>query len=150
MKTSDSKITSILIVDDMPENLDVLIDHLANTDFNVSVALSGEKAIEITQKLIPDMILLDIKMSGIDGFETCRLLKENAALKEVPIIFITAMMETVDKVKGFSIGGVDYITKPFEHEEVLARINTHLMLRRQQQQLAEKNAALIQLNEQLK
>jgi len=150
MKTSDSKITSILIVDDTPENLDVLIDHLANTNFNVSVALSGEKAIEITQKMIPDMILLDIKMSGIDGFETCRLLKENAALKEVPIIFITAMMETVDKVKGFSVGGVDYITKPFEHEEVLARINTHLMLRRQQQQLAEKNAALIELNEQLK
>ena len=82
MKTYDSKINSILIVDDTPENLDVLIDHLANTDFNVSVALSGEKAIEITQKMIPDMILLDIKMSGIDGFETCRLLKENAALKE--------------------------------------------------------------------
>lgn len=73
-----------------------------------------------------------------------------AALKEVPIIFITAMMETVDKVKGFSVGGVDYITKPFEHEEALARINTHLMLRRQQKLLAQKNVELIQLNEQLK
>jgi len=150
MNKTDSKITSILIIDDTPENLDVLIDHFANTHFNVSVALSGEKAIEITKKMIPDLILLDVKMSGIDGFETCRLLKQNTALKEVPIIFITAMMETVDKVKGFSVGGVDYITKPFEHEEALARINTHLMLRRQQKLLAQKNVELIQLNEQLK
>ncbi len=149
MTETDSKTTSILIVDDTPENLDVLIDHFA-ANFNVSVALSGEKAIEITHKMIPDMILLDIKMPGIDGFETCRLLKQNAALQEVPIIFISAVKETIDKVNGFSVGGVDYITKPFEHEEVLARINTHLTLRRQQQQLVQKNAKLIQLNEQLK
>ena len=150
MKQTEPKIASILIVDDTPENLDVLIDHFAKINFDVSVALSGEKAIEITNKRIPDIILLDIKMAGIDGFETCRLLKQNEALRDVPIIFITAMMETVDKVKGFSVGGVDYITKPFEHEEVLARINTHLMLRRQQQQLVQKNAELIQLNEQLR
>ncbi|RKZ73596.1 MAG: sigma-54-dependent Fis family transcriptional regulator [Candidatus Parabeggiatoa sp. nov. 1] len=144
------KTASILVVDETPENLDVLVDHLKNANLNISVALSGEKAIEITQKMIPDIILLDIKMPGIDGFETCHLLKQNTALQDVPVIFITAATETVDKVKGFAVGGVDYITKPFEHEEALARINTHLTLRHQQQQLAQKNAELTQLNKQLK
>jgi DNA-binding NtrC family response regulator len=149
MNETDLKTTSILIVDDTPENLDVLIDHFAS-HFDVSVALSGEKALEITDKTIPDMILLDIKMPGIDGFETCRLLKQKSALRDVPIIFISAVKETIDKVKGFSVGGVDYVTKPFESSEVLARINTHLTIRRQQQQLLQKNMELIQLNNQLK
>jgi DNA-binding NtrC family response regulator len=144
------KTASVLVVDDTPENLDVLVDHLKNANFNISVALTGEKAIEITQKMIPNIILLDIKMPGIDGFETCRLLKQNTALQDVPVIFITATAETVDKVKGFAVGGVDYITKPFEHEEALARINAHLTLRHQQQQLAQKNAELTLINEQLK
>lgn len=141
--------TSILIVDDNPENLDILIEHLQGANFNVSVALTGEKGLEIAEKIIPDLILLDIHLPGIDGFEMCCQLKQEPLFQETPVIFISIANETVEKVKGFSVGGVDYITKPFEYEEVLARINLHLTLHRQQQQLIEKNAELLQINEQL-
>lgn len=150
MDTTESKKFSILVVDDIPENLDVLIEHLEEANFSISVALSGEKAIELTEKMIPDLILLDIQMQGIDGFETCRLLKQKVALQDVPVIFLSVETETVEKVKGFYVGGVDYIVKPFEIEEAFARINTHLTLRYQQQQLTQKNAELIKINKQLK
>ncbi len=145
------KLATILLVDDTPENLDVLIAQLYQANFSVSVALNGEKAIQLTKKMIPDIILMDIQMPpGIDGFETCRRLKQQERLKDVPIIFMTILSECVDKLKGFELGGVDYITKPFQPEELLARIKLHLTLRQQQQALAQQNAELIKVNKQLK
>ena len=149
MNSLELKKPVVLIVDDIPENLDVLIEHLESSEFSVSVALSGEEAIELTATWIPDIILLDVVMSGIDGFETCQRLKQQVTLQDVPIIFITALTETFEKVKGFMVGGVDYVTKPFQYEEVLARVNAHLTIRRQQQHLAQQNTELKQLNVQL-
>ena len=129
----------ILIVDDIPTNLEVLLDVLFDYGFEVLVALDGESAIEQVDYAQPDIILLDVMMPGIDGFETCRRLKMNAKTKDTPVIFMTALTETVDKLKGFELGAVDYITKPLQHEEVLARITTHLTLKKLQQQLQQAN-----------
>ncbi|HEY9876156.1 MAG TPA: response regulator, partial [Candidatus Obscuribacterales bacterium] len=112
----------ILIVDDIPANLGVLFDFLAYSGFKVLVARDGESAIQKVEYALPDLILLDVLMPRMDGFETCRRLKENESTKDIPIIFMTALTDTVDKVKGLSLGAVDYITKPFQHEEVLARV----------------------------
>ncbi|MEH2400317.1 hybrid sensor histidine kinase/response regulator [Nostoc sp.] len=137
----------ILIVDDIPNNLKVLFDILNNSGFKVSIAKSGESALEKAQKTLPNLILLDVMMPGMDGFETCRHLKSNQKTKDIPVIFMTALSETVEKVKGLHLGAVDYITKPIEHEEVLARINVHLELRRMQLKLVqeEKMSSLGQL-----
>ncbi|NDJ59563.1 MAG: response regulator, partial [Chloroflexi bacterium] len=121
----------VLIVDDIPTNLDVLLEFLQETGFEVLVATDGEDAIQKASYAQPDIILLDVMMPGIDGFETCRRLKATDATKDIPVVFMTALSDTVDKVKGFSIGAVDYITKPLQWEEVLARINTHLTIHRQ-------------------
>lgn len=138
---------SILIVDDTPTNLKVLFDILNQSGFKVSVAKSGESALEKVQEALPDLILLDVMMPGIDGFETCRRLKANLTTKDIPVIFLTVLSEVVDKVKGLKLGAVDYITKPIEQEEVLARINVHLELRKAQLRLIqeEKMAVLGQL-----
>ncbi len=128
---------SILIVDDNPTNLHTLFSYLEEWDFETLVATSGEQAIQQLQLFQPDLILLDVLMPGIDGFETCRRLKENETTKDIPIIFMTALSDTADKIKGFDIGGVDYITKPFQPEEVLARINVHLTIRNLQAKLRE-------------
>jgi len=134
---------TILIVDDNPANVKILFSYLSQIGFRCLVANSGEKAIEITQNtMIPDLILLDILMPGLDGFETCRHLKSNPTTEEIPIIFMSALTDVVDKIKAFEVGGVDYVTKPFQHAEVLARIETHLKLQRVQQQLLESNTAL--------
>ncbi|MBD6614679.1 response regulator [Komarekiella sp. 'clone 1'] len=137
----------ILIVDDIPNNLKVLFDILNNSGFKVSIAKSGESALEKAQETLPNLILLDVMMPGIDGFETCHRLKKNQKTKDIPVIFMTALSETVEKVKGLHLGAVDYITKPIEHEEVLARINVHLELRRMQLKLVqeEKMSSLGQL-----
>ncbi len=132
----------ILIVDDNPVNLQVLFDLLEYDGFKVLVAEDGKNAIEMAAYALPDLILLDILMAGIDGFETCRLLKKNPATQDIPVIFITAMNDKVDKVKGLKLGAVDYITKPLEHEEVLARVNTHLRLRNLTRTLREQNKRL--------
>ncbi len=131
----------VLVVDDTPTNLSVLIEALSYAGLNVSVARSGTEALERVKWVAPDVILLDVIMPGIDGFETCRRLKKNEATADIPVIFMTALSETVDKVTGFEAGGVDYITKPFQEAEVLARINAHLTIRRQQKQLQELNAS---------
>jgi len=144
------KAATVLIVDDTPENLEVLIEQVENTGFNVSVAPNGEEALELANKIMPDIILLDVMMPGMDGFETCRRLKKLPAFLDIPIIFITALTEQIDKITGFEVGGVDYITKPFQYEEVLVRLNTHLTHYQQKLQLAEKNAALILANRKLK
>ncbi|MCK5877437.1 MAG: diguanylate cyclase [Candidatus Marithrix sp.] len=119
----------ILIVDDNPQNLQVLGSILKEHGYKPAAAQNGEKAIEFVQKKIPDLILLDIMMPGMDGIEVCRRFKVQESTKDIPIIFITALSEIQDKLKAFAIGGVDYITKPFIAEEVLARINVHLNLK---------------------
>ena len=134
----------ILIVDDIPANLGVLFDFLAYSGFKVLVARDGESAIQKVEYALPDLILLDVLMPRMDGFETCRRLKENESTKDIPIIFMTALTDTVDKVKGLSLGAVDYITKPFQHEEVLARVNIHLSLRKLTKKLKEQNLLLEQ------
>jgi PAS domain S-box-containing protein len=134
----------ILIVDDTPTNLEVLFDFLANTGFTVLVAEDGESAIDRAEYAPPDLILLDVVMPGIDGFETCRRLKANDLTKKIPVIFMTALSDTVDKVRGLNLGAVDYVTKPLQHEEVLARIKLHLHLGRLTKRLQEQNLRLEQ------
>ncbi len=136
----------ILIVDDKPENLGVLFDCLNSAGFEALVAQDGHSAIELAENERPDLILLDIMMPGTDGFETCRALKQNAATGEIPIIFITARTETADKIKGFELGAVDYITKPFQQQEVLARIHNHLTIRNLRRELEAQNTQLQELN----
>jgi two-component system cell cycle sensor histidine kinase/response regulator CckA len=134
----------ILIVDDTPTNLDMLLDVLEAAGFKVVVAEDGERAIALAEYAPPDLILLDILMPGIDGFETCRRLKANPSTQEIPIIFLTAVSDNVDKVKGLNLGAVDYITKPLNHEEVLARVNTHVRLQNLTKRLTEQNERLEQ------
>ena len=110
------------------------------------VASNGESAVERANIASPDLILLDIMMPGIDGFETCRRLKDGEQTRDIPVVFMTALTETVDKIKGFSLGAVDYITKPFQVEEVLARIDTHLTIERQRRELAALNNRLEEIN----
>lgn len=143
-KTSERSI--ILIVDDNQTNLDVLFDFLRTCNFKVLVALDGETAIEQLEYVRPDLILLDVMMPGIDGFETCKRLKNNLKTQDIPVIFMTALSDTINKVKGFQVGAVDYVTKPFQHEEVLSRIQTHLTICNLQKKLQEKNEELAALN----
>jgi two-component system, NtrC family, sensor kinase len=117
---------TVLIVDDNPTNLDVLSTSLKSAGFRIAVALDGETAINQIQYRQPELILLDVMMPGIDGFETCRRLKGDTHTQHIPIIFMTALADTEHKVKGLSLGAVDYITKPFQQDEVLARVNVHL------------------------
>lgn len=149
MNDKNSERSIILIVDDNQTNLDVLFELLKNYGFKVLVAQDGESAIEQIEYIHPDLILLDIMMPGIDGFETCRRLKADPPTQDIPIIFMSALSDTVDKVKGFQTGAVDYITKPFQHEEVLSRIDTHLTIRSLQKKLEEKNTELAHLNQNL-
>lgn len=133
---------TILIVDDTPANLAIAVNYLEEFKFNVLVAQDGEEGIERARLMYPDLILLDVMMPGIDGFETCRRLKANSSTRDIPVIFMTALSDLGDKVKAFEAGGVDYVTKPFHVEEVLARINAHLLLRAAQQQLAIQHSRL--------
>ncbi|MEL6165506.1 MAG: response regulator, partial [Cyanobacteria bacterium J06628_3] len=142
LKEKNSEV--ILIVDDTPDNLLVLFSFLEEKGFKVLLAEDGESALQIAQSKAPDLILLDVLMPEIDGFETCRRLKEKSSTKEIPVIFLTALSETVNKVQGFKLGGVDYITKPSEQEEVLVRIETHLSLQRMRSTLAQQNQQLKQ------
>ncbi|WP_414578667.1 response regulator [Anabaena sp. CCY 9402-a] len=144
---SDSLKNSILIVDDIPTNIKVLFVILNQAGFKVSVAKSGKSALKKAEETLPNLILLDVMMPEMDGFETCYQLKENPITKNIPVIFMTARSDLIDKVKGLKLGAVDYITKPIEYEEVLARINIHLELRRTQLKLAqeEKMSTLGQL-----
>jgi CheY-like chemotaxis protein len=124
--------------------LGVLFDYLKGLGYRVLVQTNGESAIAAMRQMPPDIVLLDVMMPGIDGFETCRRLKANNATKDIPVIFMTALTDAVDEVKGLEVGAVDYITKPIMVEVVSARINTHLALRSTQKQLEEKNLQLQQ------
>ena len=139
----------ILIVDDNATNLSVLSKNLKTAGFKVRVAIDGETAIEQVKDEPPELILLDIIMPGIDGFATCNMLKTNPATRDLPVIFLTALSETQDKLKGLSVGAVDYITKPFQEEEVLARVIIHLKLRFLTKTVVEQAAALQKANQYL-
>jgi DNA-binding response OmpR family regulator len=132
--------STILIVDDTPANLSVLVDSLAGIGYYLLVAEDGEDALIQAAHTNPDLILLDAMMPGLDGFETCRRLKAAEATRDIPVIFMTALNDTADKVRAFSAGAVDYVTKPFQHEEVLSRVQTHLDLRRLRRQLEQQLA----------
>lgn len=130
----------ILIVDDTPANLKVLTTMLKDNGYRVRPAISGPIALKAVQSAPPDLILLDIMMPGMDGYEVCAVLKGAAATQDIPVIFISALDETWDKVKAFKAGAVDYITKPFQIEEVLARIHTHLVLDQQRKEILALNS----------
>jgi sigma-B regulation protein RsbU (phosphoserine phosphatase) len=130
MENNSTATESILLVDDNPTNLQVLFQTLDGVGCKLLIAKNGEIAISIAGKALPDLILLDIMMPGIDGYEVCRQLKSNAATSDIPVIFLSALGDTEDKVKGLQLGAVDYITKPFQPDEVIARVNTHLTIHR--------------------
>ncbi|MBO0932335.1 sigma-54-dependent transcriptional regulator [Fibrella aquatilis] len=140
----DRPARTILIVDDMPNNISVLYETLIRFNYKVLVARDGKSAIEQAQFAQPDLILLDVMMPGMDGFETCRRLKQLDTTRAIPVLFMTALSDTIDKINGFNMGAVDYITKPFQLPEVLARIDTHLTLRGLQRELETLNADLEQ------
>lgn len=130
----------IFVVDDNPTNLEVIVETLSAEGYQVSAAISGERALKRLEDYCPDLILLDIQMPGIDGFETCRQIKANGAIAHIPIMFITAAADAESIVKGFSLGAVDYISKPYQEPELLARVKTHLNLQSLNQSL-EKQVA---------
>ncbi len=144
LKTSDTGF--ILIVDDNPTNLSLLCEALNSEGFRFRVAVDGESAIAQVERNQPELILLDVQMPGIDGFETCRRLKANPVTQNIPIIFTTALADTESKTKGFSLGAVDYIPKPFAQEEVIARVRVHLQLKQLteslEQQVSDRTRAL--------
>jgi len=137
---------NILVVDDTPANLEVVSETLSFQDYTVAVAISGERALNRLQKHVPDLILLDVQMPGIDEFETCRQIKENPDWATIPIIFLTALADTDSIVKGFSLGAVDYVTKPFREAELLARVAAHIKLHQLthglEQQVKDRTQAL--------
>ncbi|RDK00997.1 response regulator [Paraburkholderia lacunae] len=133
---------TILIADDTPASLGVVVDSFADRGFRVLVALDGAEALERAQFAQPDLILLDVKMPGIDGFETCRRLKMNEATRDIAVIFMTSLTGSEDMVEGFAAGGVDYVTKPVRINEMMARIDTHLALRAMHRQLVARNRQL--------
>lgn len=137
----------ILVVDDNPDNLGILFELLGEQGFEILVAEDGESALQQAEYTHPDLILLDILLPDMNGFSTCQQLKERPATKDIPVIFMSALTDTVDKVKGLQLGAVDYITKPFQHQEVLARVNTHLSLQRLKARLKESEERLSRIVE---
>lgn len=132
----------ILVVDDQPTNLDVLFNVFEKTDYDVLFTSDGYSCLQIVEDERPNLLLLDVMMPGMDGFEICRRLKADEKTRSIPVIFMTALADTVDKVKGLELGAVDYITKPIQPEEVLARVKTHLTIEKLQSELQTKNVEL--------
>lgn len=126
---------TVLIVDDNPANLKVIANFLTQAGYKILAADDGAAAIELVENSKPNIILLDVMMPGIDGYETCERLKANPSTRDIPVLFLTARSETADKVHGFYVGGADYITKPYQEEEVLARVRAHLTIARQKREL---------------
>jgi diguanylate cyclase (GGDEF)-like protein len=141
----ESSHANILIVDDVEDNLEILGDLLTFDGYNVQTARSGEGALKLVQESRPDLILLDILMPGMDGFEVCSRLKADEDTKDIPVIFVSSMTDIDSKVRGFKVGGVDYINKPFQHAEILVRVNTHVTMLRLRKHLEEQNAELERL-----
>ena len=136
---------NILIIDDVEDNLEILEDLLTFGGHNVQTVRSGEAALNIVHKSRPDLILLDILMPEMDGFEVCTRLKADEGTKDIPVVFVSSMADIEYKVKGFKVGGVDYINKPFHHAEILVRVNTHITMLRLRKHLEEQNAELERL-----
>jgi len=147
MHDNPPRASRILIVDDTPANIDVLDQMLEAEGHQISVAASGEAALDLAPKIAPDLILLDIMMPGIDGFETCRRLTADPATKDIPVLFITAKSDAEDVVKGFSLGAVDYIAKPFREQEVLTRVRFHLQRKHLIEEMKDKNRKLTEVND---
>lgn len=141
-ETRKTDLAQILVVDDTPANLRLLTEILTKEGYRVRPASSGRLALKAVAAVSPDLILLDVTMPDMNGYEVCRELKANEASRLIPVIFISALNDTTDKIKGFEAGGVDYITKPFQAAEVLARIETHLSLRRMQKRIEAQNIQL--------
>jgi signal transduction histidine kinase len=141
---SNTPQANILVVDDTPTNLQLLVSILAEQGYEAQLASNGRTALSLAQAEPPDLILLDIMMPGMDGYEVCEKLKADERTRDVPVIFLSALNEVFDKVKAFSIGGIDYIIKPFHIEEVLAHVKTHLAVRATQKQLERQNSQLEQ------
>ena len=133
---------NILVVDDSQENVRLLSHVLKEEGYKIREANTGKEALQIVEKNLPDIILLDVMMPGMNGFEVCKKLKQGEATQDIPIIFLSAVTDTDSKVTGFEVGGVDYITKPFQREEVLARIDLHVRLKQLQHELEQKIEAL--------
>lgn len=154
MKINNLQDATVLVIDDNPINLDVLCDYLSTMGVKVLVKIDGESGIETAMRKQPDIIILDILMPVMDGYETCRRLKSEPTTQAIPVIFASALNETIDKLKGFEVGGVDYISKPFAVEEVLARLENCVKLHRQinekrkiSSQNREEKIAFYQLSE---
>ena len=142
MAENDDKRETLLLVDDNPTNLQVLRQALHGIDCKMLFAKNGERALSIAAEGHPDLILLDIMMPGIDGFEVCRRLKSDAATEDIPVIFLSALVDTQDKVKGLQLGAVDYVSKPFQPEEVKARVDTHLTIHRLRREVQDQKDQL--------
>jgi two-component system sensor histidine kinase/response regulator len=143
MHTADAQPATILVVDDTVENLQLLASLLGGQGYDVRPVTNGRLALQAVERDPPDLVLLDINMPAMDGYDVCARLKQTDAGRDVPVIFLTAMTDTAAKLKAFKAGGVDYITKPFQIDEVLARVATHIALRRAQRNLAEEHARLL-------
>lgn len=139
----------ILVVDDVSQNLQVLCTILGKKNYKIAIARSGKKTLEMVEKVLPDLILLDVTMPEMDGFEVCRRLHHSPRTRDIPVIFLTARIETESVVKAFEMGAVDYVTKPFNSAELLARVNTHLELKRTREELVRRNKELIKTQKDL-
>jgi len=146
---NDRKERTVLIVDDQVANLKMLLTFLQDNGYTVRIAESANRALQVLESYTPDCILLDIMMPDVTGFELCKSLKKNDATVGIPVIFMSALDAIEDKIKGFKVGGVDYITKPFQDVEVLARVNTHITLRRQKLELERVQTTLLLQTERL-
>jgi signal transduction histidine kinase len=147
--TQNNNSPTVLIVDDTPSNLGMVVKIMEEKGYLVSIAQDGEEGLQRAQLVQPDLILLDVMMPGIDGFETCQRLKALESTRNIPVIFMTALASPEHKVKGFAAGGVDYVTKPLQIDEVMARVDAHIKLHVAQRQLEEKNAQLREYQEEL-
>lgn len=140
-------VPTVLIVDDNPKNVQIIALTLRELNYKIVIAMNGQGAVDMTAKVRPDLILLDVMMPGMDGFEACQIIKEKPENENIPIIFLTALSEKTNIVKGFGLGAVDYITKPFNKEELVSRIKTHLELKFTRDQLQDTMNHLTELNE---
>src|SRR5688572_18678319 len=137
----------ILVVDDTPANIQTLTAILKDQGYQLSVATNGRQALEVIEKVHPDLVLMDVMMPEMDGYEACRQIKASPSWRDLPIIFLSARTDTSDIVHGFELGAVDYVAKPFNAHELLARVNTHLTLQSLRRSLAAKNAELARAHE---
>ncbi|MBN1117841.1 MAG: hybrid sensor histidine kinase/response regulator [Bacteroidales bacterium] len=144
---SVEKIASVLVVDDIESNIEFVTDVLEMENMNIYAASNGEDAIALSKEKLPDLILLDISMPGIDGYQVCRVLKKDKSTAHIPVIFLTARIQKEDIIKGFELGAVDYITKPFNFNELISRVNTHIELKQKTEQLEKVNQELEEIVE---